>query len=136
MENLLPRRWAADDVAVGADGDLIRQLAFGRQVSRDVLVIRSRSLQVLAQTRMRIENQNAFPKFIAKRLIAKRLNRTNLIRISRNQDKTLRVCANGIKDEEGSELIDTANLLLLIQQLMPAYTPVAGTADAPDRCAR
>ena len=85
---------------------------------------------------MRIENQNAFPKFIAKRLIAKRLNRTNLIRISRNQDKTLRVCANGIKDEEGSELIDTANLLLLIQQLMPAYTPVAGTADAPDRCAR
>ena len=31
--NLLPRRWTADDIAVRADGNLIRQLAFSRQIS-------------------------------------------------------------------------------------------------------
>ena len=89
---LSPRRWTADDVAVGADGNLVRQLTFSGQVSWNVLVIRSRPFQVLAQTRMRIENQNAFPQFIAKRL-----NRADLIRISCNQDKALSVRANGIK---------------------------------------
>ena len=48
---------------------------------------------------MRIENQNAFPKFIAKRL-----NRTNLIRISRNQDKALSVRANGIKKHRNGDI--------------------------------
>ena len=61
IEKLPPRRWTADDIAVHADGDLIRQLAFRGQVSRNVLVIRSRPFQVLAQARMGIENQNAFP---------------------------------------------------------------------------
>ena len=99
IENLPPRRRTANDIAVCADGDFIRQLATGWKILRNVLVIRSRPFQVLAQTRMWIENQNAFPQFIAKRL-----NRTNLIRISCNQDKALNVRANGIKKHRNGDI--------------------------------
>ena len=59
IENLLPRRRTANNIAVGADGDLVRQLAFGGLVSRNVLVIRSRPVELLADCRLRIENDDA-----------------------------------------------------------------------------
>ena len=49
----------ADDVAVGADRDLIRQLTSGKQVARNVLVIRSRPVELLADCMLRIENDDA-----------------------------------------------------------------------------
>ena len=42
IEKLLPRRRTADDIAMRADGDLIRQLAFSGQVSRQDIVRKRR----------------------------------------------------------------------------------------------
>ena len=99
IENLLPRHWAADDVAVGADGDLIRQLAFGRQIARNVLVIRSYTLKMLSAAFMGIEHGNRLAI-----LATNHLNGSNLIRIPRNEHEAIGPVIRRINDSRDRKI--------------------------------
>ena len=67
IENLLPRRWAADDVAVGADGELIRQLAFGGQVAWNIPIKGRRHLQFQTVRFVRIQHNHLLAKVLSHR---------------------------------------------------------------------
>ena len=72
---------------------------------------------------MWIENQNAFSEFIAKRL-----NRTDLIRISRNQDKALGVRANSIKKHRDGNIDIGPFLFKLLNRHKTIFRHITQTA--------
>ena len=62
IENLLPRRWATNDVAVRADGERIRQLAFSGQVAWNIPIKGRRHLQFQTVRFVRIQHNHLLPK--------------------------------------------------------------------------
>ena len=110
-ENLPPRRWAADDVPVRADGDFLGKLALGRQVSRDVLVIRSDALKMFSATFVGIKHSDRLAI-----LAANRLDGSDLIRIPSNKHEAIGAVVRRIDDSRDRE-IDIGPLLLHLVDL-------------------
>ena len=77
--NLLPRRRAADDVPVRADGDLIRQLMLQGEFRRYVSTISRIPRKFRPPVGMRIENHDLFAE-----LVMNQLNWTDEIRVAAN----------------------------------------------------
>ena len=67
-ENLPPRRRPADDIAVCADGDLIRQLMLQGEIRRYVSTISRITREFRATVGMRIENHDLFAEFVTDQL--------------------------------------------------------------------
>ena len=65
IENLLPRRWAADDIPVRANRDLFRQLMLQGEIRRNISAISRISRKFRPTVGMRIENHNLFTKLIS-----------------------------------------------------------------------
>ena len=65
IENLLPRRWTADDIPMRADGNLIRQLMLQGEIRRNISAISRISRKFRPTVGMRIENHNLFTKLIS-----------------------------------------------------------------------
>ena len=84
---------------MSTDGNRIRKLTAGRQVARNVLVIRSDSLKMLSAAFVRIEHGNSLAI-----LTANHLNGSDLIRIPRNEYETIGPVVRRINNSRHHEI--------------------------------
>ena len=102
---LLPGQRSADDIAMRANGNLIRQLALRWQIAWNVLVVGCVLLQVRTP-RMRIENDDILPV-----IFAHNIHRGDEIRIAAHKHKGLRTIVDSVQDHRRGN-VDIRPLLL------------------------
>ena len=88
-----------DAIAVLSVGTGVGQLASRGQASGDVAIVRGGTFEVLAFTDVRIKHDDLFLE-----LVADGFNRTDLIRIARNDGETVGLVHCRIRDERDGEV--------------------------------
>lgn len=86
-------------IAVLSVGNGVGQLASPGQVSGDVAIVRGRTFEMFAFTDVRIKHNDLFLE-----LIADGFNRTDLIRIARNDGETVGLVHCRIRNERDGEV--------------------------------